>query len=156
MAQLGMTRKIWAVAGAMVVVAAVVVVVAWLVTRDEESAGFEQSVTLSEVASDPQRFVGRTVTVSGTVSEALPEDASSPYALVLGEAAEAELLVVPRSAGMIPEERDDVFLRVTGRVQIVHAGARDEAPDVLAPAGVIERFRGEPAIYAKEITRVTQ
>jgi hypothetical protein len=139
---------------AIVVTFGVVAAIAAVVTDEGDSAGFDRGTSLRQVTADPQRYVGEVVTVSGRVGEALPPD-GEPSAVVLGGDTDERLLVVPREAGLLPEEirggelDRDVFLRVTGRVQMVGREAQD-APELVPEAGMIARFRGQPAVLAFE------
>lgn len=149
----------------LIAVAAAVVlatVVTFVVLGDlDESAGREAGVTLSEVSSDPGRYEGREVTVSGEIAgnEYLTL-ADADLAVVLGDDADSRLLVLPGPDAMVPRDlTENAVLRVRGEVEVVGAvsgrtGGEDflMRGDVLAESGaeavirasVVERTRKEP------------
>jgi hypothetical protein len=89
-----------------------------LAARLGESAGPEDGVTLRDVAADPARYVGQSVTVSGEIAEnAYLSTADASIALVLGDDAGRNLLVLPRPGAAVPRGlTEDTVLRVRGTV----------------------------------------
>jgi hypothetical protein len=123
-----------------------------LVADEGESAGSDMGVTISDLLAAPERYAGSMVTVTGEASEGYPP-ARIPYAVVLGDETDGELLVVAQEPGLLPHGLDvgglsaGPVVRATGRVLIV---GRDSAvdPELLPEEGLIERFAGKPALYA--------
>jgi hypothetical protein len=95
-----------------------------------ESAGREEGVTLRDVAADPAAYVGRTVTVSGEIAEnAYLSTADASIALVIGDDAGQNLLVLPRAGAGVPRDlTEDTVLRVRGTVGHRPATLDDRGP----------------------------
>src|SRR5690242_19910972 len=92
------------------------VVIAFLVNGGE-SAGPEQGITLSDVVDHPADYDGQTVTVSGEWAENdyfSPSDAS--LALVIGDDAGTQLLVVPALGTDVPHMSENTVVQVRGTV----------------------------------------
>lgn len=87
-------------------------------------------MTLRDVTADPARYVGRSVTVSGEISEnAYLSPADAPIALVIGDDAGRNLLVLPRAGAAVPRDlTEDTVLRVRGTVGHRPATLDDQGP----------------------------
>jgi hypothetical protein len=125
-------------AAAVVAVAAILGVV---IASGGESAGPENGVTLSDVLSEPTRFDGDTVTVSGEWAENRyfdPEDAS--LAIVIGDDSGQRLLVVPSLGTDLPRLDEDSVVHVRGTVHALTendtTGGYVEPGGILASPGV--------------------
>jgi hypothetical protein len=130
------TRTALAIA-ATVMLAVAIAVAAVLVTSGGESAGPEDGVTLGDVVAEPHRYDGQTVTISGEWAENTyfsPTDAS--VALVIGDDADAKLLVVPDLGVDVPRLDDDTVVRVRGKVHALTEG--DSAAGFVHPGGILE------------------
>jgi hypothetical protein len=149
-------RTIIVLAGVLSLVA--VAAIGLLVADEGESAGSDAGVAIGDLLRAPERYAGSMVTVTGEASEAYPPE-RIPYAVVLGDETDDELLVVAQEPGVLPNDLDvgglsaGPVVRATGRVLVV---GRDRAvgPVVLPEDGLIERFAGKPALYATAVTVV--
>jgi hypothetical protein len=101
-----------------------------------ESAGREDGVTLRDVTADPAHYVGQSVTVSGEIAEnSYLSTADASIALVLGDDAGQNLLVLPRAGAAVPRDlTEDTVLRVRGTV-----GQRPATLDDRGPLSPISR-----------------
>ncbi len=133
----------------------IAVTVAFLVVvaGEDESAGPDPGVTLSDVLDDPEDYLGEVVTVSGEVERLDPR----PGAFTIGEqpdAQENELFVLPKAdSGYDPQRLDaDSVVRVEGRVRRVSppedddGGLHDDYED-----DAVDEFEGELGIDATRI-----
>ncbi len=90
---------------------------------------------------NPERYLGRTVTVSGEVERHL-----SPHALLLSD---DKLLVV--SAGFDPAMMEEATAFVTGTVRIFHRTAVEQELGVRLAARQFEQYEGQPVLVARSI-----
>jgi hypothetical protein len=103
----------------------------------DESAGPETGVTLNDVAEHPDRYVGKTVAISGEWEENdyfSPDDAD--VALVIGDDAGKKLLVIPRPGVSVPRMGEDTVVRVTGTVRTIDPKAE---ADGLRDTGLVRQ-----------------
>ena len=142
-------RPLW------VLVAAAAIVVAGggalaIALLPDDSAGPERGVTLANVVDRPESFVGRTVTVSGDVSETNIR----PRAFAIGDDVDETALVLPaRDARLNAWPHPDDVARVTGVVQIFRPSYLREREDLDAFAGSVflEQFDGDPMILVERV-----
>lgn len=136
-----------------IVLAVLLAFVGWLVYVayfQDESAGPERAATISEITTEPEEFIGETVTVSGEVAGFASEDA-----FVIGsEDADSSLLVQAQTNLPNRVSEDDV-VRVTGTVRELmiaefedEFGAFDEGFDE-------EAFGGEPVVVANRVILIS-
>lgn len=136
---------------AVVLVVAAGVVAAYLIASSDESAGPEDGVTLGAIAEEPARYEGETVTISGEYAEhdsLAPEDAA--LALVLGDDAGEQLLVLPQPSADIPRIDENTVLRVRGTVDVVGDGG-STAAGYLREGGLLEPGMPEPIVRAEQV-----
>jgi hypothetical protein len=111
---------------------------------DDDSAGPERGVTLSQVADEPEDYLGQTVTISGEVEERWAR-AFTIGGGALGE----EVLVLPKAGVTVPpvttDDRADDVLQVTGTVRVVDDDNRAALGDEF------DAWDGEPAIIATSV-----
>jgi hypothetical protein len=103
--------------------------------------GPEYGITIHDVLDDPDRYLGRTVTLSAEA-----EEVYTPHAFKLSD---ADLLVVsPRPLRFIVEE---ATAYVTGTARIFDAEALEHELGVDLEAGALEKYVGKPVIVTRSI-----
>ncbi len=132
--------------------------------QEEDSAGPDVGVTLSDVADDPEEYYGQRVVVSGQIDDVLEEDDAvgsddtGAAGFVLGD--EAELLVIganlPALAaiGANEEIAEGDVVQVTGTVQAFDEAEFESELGADLEAGVFEDFDDRPAIRATAVSLV--
>ncbi|MDP9480443.1 MAG: hypothetical protein M3R38_33080 [Actinomycetota bacterium] len=146
-------KWLWAALGIIALI--VLAIILWQLFNEEESAGPEQGVTISDITDNPEEFYGSTATVSGQVAEVVDPE----YAFSMGgedDLGGGTLLVV--GAGPLPEI-------VAGEEQIGPEDAVQATGDV-RPFNLVEfeedigadlddaafsEFEGQPAILANQL-----
>lgn len=124
---------------------------------DDDSAGREQGVTLSDLSDrqfldDPGRFLGKQVTVSGEVSEVV-----SPRAFrVGGEGAAEGIGLLVFASGNQPTVNDNMVVKVTGKVRLFETEEFEEDLGFDLADAEFEVWEGNPAIMASSVTVVEQ
>jgi hypothetical protein len=140
-----------AAAAALGLLAAVVVIVAAFALLDQDSAGPETGVTIEDVADEPERYVGQTVTVSGEVDEVV-----APNAFTIGDDDEL-LVVIPRlgpAANPAALEEDDAVVRITGQVASLELPTFEELADADLDDALFEGLEGEPVLIARSVEQL--
>ncbi|HHP7232349.1 MAG TPA: hypothetical protein ACFCUY_15990, partial [Xenococcaceae cyanobacterium] len=105
---------------------------------------------IDEVRANTDQWLGKTITVTGTVEQLLE---GSAFTMENEAYLDADrLLVINRSGEPIPElPETDIALQVTGRVAKVDQAEFIEDIDVDFPATAVDEFTNQPAIYADSI-----
>jgi hypothetical protein len=116
----------------------------------------DAGVTIENVVLNPDAYIGRQVTIAGTIKETYGEKAF----LLHGEKLVNELLAV--GADPFPEKPNDAFdyslapvkaVRVTGVVRRFDAAAFERETGVSANETGGERFAGKPVIVVESIEK---
>jgi len=157
--------------GALIAVLGILLVgaLAWALIAtfaDEESAGPEAGISLSDLASDPEGLFGSRVVVSGEVSDvvggeeaALPAGATPGRGFVIGDVGQSVLVVGTRVAQLTALSGDEDLaegdvVQVTGMVREFDLAALEEdlgadlADDAFAP------FEDRPVLVASAVDLV--
>lgn len=108
------------------------------------------NVTLEEVTSNTDKWLGQTVTVTGTI-ENIQED--STFTIEDEAYLDSErVLVINRSGEPIPElPEENIALQVTGKVEKVDRAVLVEGIDEELSSGIPDELQNKPAIYADSI-----
>ena len=118
-------------------------------------------VTLADILSNPQQYIGQQVTVEGEIAEIVDE----PGVFTIGEGgvdvegvqdAGGELLVLPTQGAQASDEDVSAgnILSVQGTVQIVSANIAEENDFLFEEEGdtpSLEQFQDQPAVIATKV-----
>ena len=150
----GFPLWVWVVGPAVALLAAVVVLA---VLRDGDGAdpGAAEAVTYEDVADNPQRFYGETVTVRGGVIEVL-----GPRSLLIGERFVAGDLLVVSSAPLretLDEPEGIAFLenntvRARGEVRRLDLTSAERETGADLEEDALEAYVGTTAIIADSVS----
>jgi cold shock CspA family protein len=145
-----MRPRAWVAGGMGLLAVAVVAAVAYISADTGESAGREEGVTLRDVVSDPERFEGQRVQISGEWAENdYFAPAQAEEVIVLGDDAATPLLVVPELGVDVPVMDENSVVVVEG---IVRVPDRAQA-GLLGPAALMEGDDGgvAPVVAASRV-----
>ncbi|WP_052055288.1 hypothetical protein [Myxosarcina sp. GI1] len=109
----------------------------------------ETNVTLEEINDNTNKWLGKTVTVTGTI-----ENLNDSTFTIENEAYldSERILVINRSGEPIPQlPEKNIALQVTGEVEKVDEAALVEGVDVELSSSLPTEFTNKPAIYADSI-----
>lgn len=118
-------------------------------------------VTVADILSNPQQYIGQQVTVEGEIAQIVDE----PGVFTIGEGgvespgvqdAAGELLVLPTQDAQAADEEISAgnILSVQGTVQIVSANIAEEEDFLFEEAGdtsFLEQFQDQPAVVATQV-----
>lgn len=116
----------------------------------------DTGVTVEDVVLNPQEYMGRQVTIAGTIKKTFGEQAF----LLHGEKLVDELIAV--GADPYPDERNDTFdyrlapvkgLRVTGVVRQFEADAVERETGIKLDGDRLKDYTGKPVIIVKSLQR---
>lgn len=127
--------------------------------EDPESAGQAIGVSVADIVDNPSEFYGKTLTVSGLVSEVV-----APNAVTIGGsgAFEEELLIV--SAQPLPQLAEgeeveivaDDLIQATGTLQEFQISEFEEGLDTQFDDQLFATYEGEPALQASSVALTPQ
>ncbi len=149
----GVPSWIWWIAGAIALV--ILAVILWQLFAEEQSAGPEAQVTVSDITDNPQEYYNSNVTVSGQVGELV-----GPRAFTIGtedDVGGGTLLVV--GAQQLPEiiegeaeeiAADDV-VQVSGPVQEFNIAEVEDEIGFDLQDGLFSDFEGRPVVVANTV-----
>ncbi len=128
---------------AVVLAAIVLALVGWIIYEavTEDSESLEIGATVSEIAEDPNKFVGESVAVSAEVT-----DVRGPSAVAIGD---EELLIL--GDGIPAKVSEGDVLQALGTVRIVNQETAEEDFGLDLGDDVLDDFDGKPAVAANEI-----
>lgn len=108
------------------------------------------SSTLENIIDNTDNWIGKTVTITGTLDE-LKDD--NTFTLEADDYFDSDrLLVVNESGEPLPElPEENITLRITGRVDTVGTEEYYEGTELNLPEGVADEVGERPAIYADSI-----
>ncbi len=113
-----------------------------------ESDGWDSGVTISDIADDPDGYLGETVKVSGEVED-IEDGLVTQHAFRIGS---AKLLVIT------PEPREDLFVEptayVTGEVRQFDLAAVEGEFAIDLDEALLSQYNGDPVIIANEVELV--
>jgi hypothetical protein len=144
---------LWWIAGAIALV--ILAVILWQLFAEEQSAGPEAAVTVSNITDNPQEYYGSTVTVSGQIGELI-----GPRAFTIGtedDVGGGTLLVV--GAKQLPEiiegEAEEVatgdVVQVSGPVQEFNIAEIEDEFGFDLEDGLFSEYEGDPVVVANTV-----
>ena len=109
-----------------------------------------ENSTLENIIDHTDNWVGKTVTITGTIDE-LKDD--NTFTLEADNYFDSDrLLIVNESGEPLPElPEENITLRITGRVDTVGTEEYYEGTELNVPEGVADEVGEKPAIYADSI-----
>lgn len=109
-----------------------------------------ENSTVENIIDNTDNWVGKTVTITGTVDE-LKDD--NTFTLEADDYFNSDrLLIVNESGEPLPElPEENITLRITGKVNTVGTEEYYEGTPVDVPSGIADEVGDKPAIYANSI-----
>ena len=110
----------------------------------------EGNATMEEIIGNTDNWVGKTITITGTLDE-LKDD--NTFTLEADGYFESDrLLIINESGAPLPElPEENITLRITGKVDTVGTEEYYEGTELDLPEGVADEVGERPAVYADSI-----
>jgi len=149
----GAPKWIWWVAGAIGLV--ILAIILWQLFAEEQSAGPEAGVTVSDITDNPSEYYDSTVTVSGEVGELI-----GPRAFTIGtqdDLGGGTLLVVgaQQLPNIIEGEAEEIaaedVTQVTGPVREFNLAEIEDEVGADLDDGLFAEYEGDPAVVANTV-----